>query len=301
MGFVARSAFELGWIPNADKVNAPANGLLRADNLWYDEFGVLAARPGGTAVASSFGGNDIHSLFTSYIAGTRYRMAGGGNNVYANGAAIQNGLAGANDIFFGFQLGQILFAGSTSKFKYDGTTVRNWGIANNGAKPTATPIAADGKLFATGAENGNPGGNPQGFISWFAMEKKFPNGVVTWGPNHYQPTDPLYNASGAIVMEMAPTKRAVYEIDFLSDRDYTAYDAGGVGDDEDIIEMWLWMSDPRQMTSFHLEFTANTAWWDKDIFVSPDGATGILHNDSPHRILPAPGQTLPDLPTGTVA
>src|SRR3990167_244751 len=160
MGFIGRRDFSGGWQPSADAVNAPENALLRADNLVWDRLGVPSLRLGSSKINSSpLGDTDIHSLFTAVVGGTRYRMTGAGSAVYANGSSIASGLAGSNDIAFGFDKGQILFARSTSKKKYDGTTVRNWGIAKPTTAPTVTALDQDGKIITTGAE-GEAGFNP---------------------------------------------------------------------------------------------------------------------------------------------
>src|SRR5262245_34676261 len=126
MGVLARTNFGRGWVPDADSVNGPVDGLLRADNLVLDEHGVLALRR-GSAVLASLADQDVHSLFTVIASdGTRYRFAGANNAVYANGIAIATGVTGTGDIVFGSHLGQVLFARGTTKKKYDGTTLRNW-------------------------------------------------------------------------------------------------------------------------------------------------------------------------------
>src|SRR5688572_3579747 len=127
MGEVKRADFSQGWMPSADAFNCPKNALLRMDNLTLDELGALSLRQGSAAISTL--ASDVHSLFTIALSGTKYRMAGATAAVYANGTSIASGIAGSDDISFGAHMGQILFARSTTKKKYDGTTVRNWGIA----------------------------------------------------------------------------------------------------------------------------------------------------------------------------
>lgn len=256
MGFVARNDFSKGWCPDCDAVNAPPDALLRADNLILDERGVLALRQGAAKInASPLADIDVHSLFTAILSGTRYRMTGAGNSVYANGASIASGLAGSNDIAFGFHYGQILFARSTSKKKYDGSTVRNWGIAMTGALPTVTPIPPDGHALLVGAG-----------------DVEIIEGTAgTLIPNHYLPTDPLYlPTNGAIQFGLDPaTNRAVYQWTFASPKDFTVYDAGTVGTDDDFITTWIHVSDPKQLEAFAMQFDIGDGRFLDDWYESP--------------------------------
>lgn len=267
MGFVARGDYSAGWQPDADAVNAPPTALLRADNLIHDERHVLALRAGSAKINGvAFADTDVHSLFTTALSGTRYRMAGANNSVYANGTAIQTGIAGSDDIAFGFHLGQILFARSTTKKKFDGTTVRNWGIAMTGAKPTAVAIDPDGKVLATCASGETP--------AFEKLEGGGPAGVV-YSPNHYQPTDPLYNPVGAIQIEMAATNRAVYEKEWMAPQDFTVYTSGGTGTDDDRISCYLYVNDPKLLKSFSIQVDVNDGTFLEDWYQSPQ-QSGLL-------------------------
>src|SRR4030095_1003079 len=130
MGKYLRTEFSAGWSPSSDAFNCPKNALLRMDNLMLDEIGAVALRQGSVKINSAaFSDTDVHSLFTVTLNGTRYRMSGCTAAVYANGTSIASGLAGSGDTSFGAHMGQILFTRSTTKNKYDGTTVRTLGIA----------------------------------------------------------------------------------------------------------------------------------------------------------------------------
>ena len=289
MGFVSRSSFARGWTPDADAVNAPPDALLRADNLVLDEKGVLALRAGSTKINSSpFADIDIHSLFTSVINGTRYRMAGASNAVYANGASIASGLAGSNDVAFGFQLGQILFARSTSKKKYDGSTVRNWGISMTGVLPTADGAPQDGRLisalsFAEAVANLSDG--------YWKIEAAA--GAIVWEPNHYLTTDPLYDATGALRLDLAPTNRAVYARVGTDLEDLTAFNAGGVGSEDDEISIWLYLSDPKLLEEFAVQFDVNEGYFKEDWYTSPSTTADLLARSTQFPDDPTAGDALP--------
>ena len=90
-----RRNWSKGWLPDADALGGPVDGLLRMDNGILDELGALVLRPGSEKINSSpFADLDVHSLFTQPLSGTRYRMAGAGAAVYANGSSIASSLAG---------------------------------------------------------------------------------------------------------------------------------------------------------------------------------------------------------------
>lgn len=284
MGFIGRRDFSLGWSPNSDATNAPENCLLRADNLVLDEQGVVALRRGSSKINSSpLGDPDIHSLFTAVVSGTRYRMTGADDSVYANGSSIASGLAGSDDIAFGFDKGQILFARSTSKKKYDGSTVRTWGIAKPTSAPSVTALDQDGKIITTGALG------EEGFNQWYKWEGAGTLGFddITYGDNHYEATDPLYNPVGAVQIAMAPTKRAVYERTYAGFRDFTVYDGGRVGTDDDLVSMYVYLSDPALLEGFAIQVDVNDGTFLKDWYQSPvvDGAL-LTASPGPNDLLP---------------
>src|SRR3990172_7141021 len=208
-------------MPDADPTGAPADALLRGDNLVLDELGTLALRSGSAKInAAAYADLDIHSLATFVLNGTRYRMAGAGNSVYANGVAVETSLAGSGgDIAFGSHLGQMFFARSSSKKKYDGSTVRNWGIAMTGGAPTVAALASDSKVFASCDSSESP--------AFTAIE-----GTITGT----YPTGQDGTANGALEVTPASTGRATVTKVFSSDQDFTTYAGAQIGVDEDIIE-----------------------------------------------------------------
>lgn len=270
MGFIGRRDFSGGWQPNADAVNAPENCLLRGDNLTHDEQGIVALRRGSAKInGSPLADTDVHSLFTAVIAGTRYRMAGASSAVYANGSSIASGLAGSGDIAFGFQKGQILFARSTSKKKYDGTTVRNWGIAKPTAAPTVTPVDPDGKTLATCsfAED----------ALWSVVEPA--GGLMSYSPNHYLPADPLYNIAGSVRIYVGGTSKVgVLKKTFASPVDFSLLDGGRVSNDDDLITTHIACTYPAWLDKFVIQVDVNDGTFLKDYYQSPVVDGNLLTN-----------------------
>ena len=145
MGLIVRKDFSRGWVPSADAVNCPQNGLLRMDNCVLDELGIVSLRLGSTR-AVAVADTDIHSLYTAVLGGTKYRMIGAGNTLAANTTVLAASGAGTSgDMAFTSWLGQIFAARNTYKKKWNGTTLNDWGITAPAA-PTASVVGGE---FAT--------------------------------------------------------------------------------------------------------------------------------------------------------
>ena len=238
-----------GWVPNADAVGAPANALLRMDNCVHDEQGVLALRRGSAHVTSVLGADiDVHSLYTATLNGTRYRMAGAQDTIYANESAIVTGVAGSGDIAFGSALGQVLAARSTTKKKYNGTTARTWGIAAPNAASTLTALAADSKVFASCASTESPIMTVnEGTLAFQPNRAGTANAAVELTPN-------------------ATTGRATATKTFATATDFTVYDAAQVGVDTDLIEFYAYVTEPEYMDAITLMVDVNDGTFELDYY-----------------------------------
>ncbi len=242
MGLLYRKDYSRGWLPSVDANNCPDNGLLRMDNCVLDEIGNVGARPGMAKInAAALADIDVHSLYTCNISGTRYRMAGAGGSVYANGASIKGSLTGSNiDMQFAAYLGQIFFSRSTEKWKYDGTTVRPWGIAAPGASTiAAVPISSSTKDFATCKSSESPAiASNEGTQSFV--------------------TDKDGNATSATqIIADATTFRGTSTRTLSAQTDYTTYSAGITASDDDVVEMYVKVDDPTFLDSVTLEIDVN--------------------------------------------
>jgi len=252
MGTIKRSDFSGGWQPSCDAFQCPPNALLRMDNLTLDEQGILALRQGSAKINSSaFSDTDVHNLFTLNISGTRYRIANGTSAVYANGTSIASGFAGTatDDVQFGAHMGQILMARSTTKKKYDGTTVRNWGIAAPSEAPTLSAIGSDSKVFAS------------------CDSTESPIMTVNEGTLAFQPNmDGTANASVELTPD-ATTARATATKTFDAPTDFTVYDAGQTGADDDPIEMDVYITEPQYLSKIALMVDFNDGLFQSDYAV----------------------------------
>ena len=249
MDILSRSSFARGWTPSADGVHASPDALLRADNLILDERGVLALRRGSAKINSvAFADVDVHSLFTTALGGTRYRMAGATSAVYANGTSVATGLAGSGDVSFGTYLGQILWARSTTKKKYDGTTVRNWGIAAPNNVVTLAAIAQDGKTFISGDSTESPA------LTWEEDDAT--------GAGYAAGYDGT--ANGAAVVNPSASGRARVRKTFAAPTDFTTYDAAQTGLDSDVIGVYVYVTEPQYLNYVRLSIDVNTALFQND-------------------------------------
>lgn len=244
MGFLQRHTFARGWMPDADPSHGPVDALLRMDNLTLDELGVVALRQ-GSALLSTLADADLHSLYTEVLNGVRYRMAGATDTVYANAnaitTAIKTGMAGAGDVVFGGHQGQILFARGSSKWKYDGTTVRPWGLAQTGGLPTVIPATVDSKTFATCDSAESPA---------FVVNE---GAAATFGS-----AQDGSSGTGSIVVTTLPTtQRTAFTRTFAAPADFTVYDAGTVGTDDDLLTLWVYVPEPGNFLSLDVMIDVN--------------------------------------------
>lgn len=249
MGSLDRHDFSLGWCPDCDAVNGPANALLRMDNGVLDELGAVSLRQGSAKInGSAFSDVDVHSLFTTSLSGTRYRMAGATAAVYANGTSISSSINGSNDIYFGAAQGQILFARGTTKKKYDGTTVRNLGIAAFGAAPTLSALSSDSKVFASCASTESPVmTSNEGTQAFTTDRSSTANAAVSLTPD-------------------STTARATSTKTFAGATDFTAYDGGQTGTDDDPIEMYAYFTEPQYVDRVSLMIDVNDGTFQVDYY-----------------------------------
>jgi hypothetical protein len=241
---IYRKDFSGGWNPSADDANCSDNLLMRADNVMLDDQGILALRPGSEKMnVTPYAETDIHSLYACRLNGVEHIFAGASNNIYDNNTSLGQTLAGTGKISFGSQFGQVFMARSTSKLKYSGTAVTNWGIAAPNAVPTIAAVAADYIVFATCATAESPAFSAnEGTIN--ATYPTGQDGVVT----------------GAIEVTPDSTSgRAVITKTFAAETDYTAYAGGDTGTDLDLFEFFVYLTEPELLQSLTVMVDVNSS------------------------------------------
>lgn len=265
----SQRTFDLGWMPDADAINAPPNALLRADNLTLDELGIVSLRQGATKVNAGLPLSelDIHSLFTIFRNGSRVRYAGAGNKVFRQSTLdIGVTMTGSGDISFGSNLGQVFFARGTSKYKDDGTTVRNWGISMTGGAPSVSgPIVSDTKEYA----------------SWDATETAThtvdeDNGAgLVYAEDHLEVPDGAFTGQPEI-----GSGRLVITRNFGAPFDYTVLDGGRDASDEDVIKFWMFVSNPNVVEKTTLQIDVNGGTFTLDYFIKEWPGVGAPGTDA---------------------
>jgi len=247
MGMLTRKGFPLGWMPDADAVDAPAGALLRADNTVLDEYNILSLRRGTQKINDSpLPDSDVHSLHTQYLNLSRQRMVGAGDHVYANGNDLGVEMAGSGDVSFGTHMGQIFFARSTSKYKYNAVDVRIWGMEMGGGPPTVVPNPDTTTQFqrevATFDNNESP--------PWVWKTHSGPANLFAEGH------DPVNTNTALVLMQDKSQRYGWVSRTFTSNIDFNAADANGnVPDDDTIVSVWVYIAVLPQLQDISIEFS----------------------------------------------
>lgn len=283
--------FDGGWQPDADAAGAAPNVLLRCDNLTLDELGVLALRPGSSKInpGAPLSNTDVHSLFTVNRDGTKIRYAAAGSEVYRNAVTgLGLTMAGSGDVAFASHMGQTLFARSTSKYKDDGTTVRNWGIAMTGTAPEIdSAIDVDGKEYA----------------SWDEAETAEHVVVEDDGEGPAYDEGQNGDATGAIQLFASEIGRIVVDRTFTVPQDTTTLDNGEPSTDDDSISFWMYTSNPNPVKKTTLLIDVNGGTFSQDFYSKEWPGAGVAGSDgsvtnpgTPGEFDPVPGDPGPGEP-----
>lgn len=223
------SDFSRGWVPSADSINAPPNSLLRADNMVLDEIGALTLRRGSTRVLAISGGGDARSIFTARINGGRYRCVQVGDKVYVNGVefpALQFDNA-TSDVRYASWLGWIFMAQGLTKRKFaSSTSIERWGISKPPFAPSMSTIPPDSATLASCSNTESP--------LFVADEGTL---AFTEGQNGV--------ANSAIELTLdAATFRGSAVKTFAGSEDFSVYDGGQEGSDDDLFEFYVYTDNP---------------------------------------------------------
>jgi hypothetical protein len=149
----------------------PENGAQDIKNFAYDQKGNLRSRRGHTLVSS------IGSAIHSQIKAIGSRFQGASTALYKAGVSITSGFDG-NPLGLTSQQKWLWVMNQSKQCKYDGTNVRDWGIA----PPAAAPTTAAGAELAT-------------TIATFEAAEAWtvdPTGVESYDADHVEGTTSLY-------------------------------------------------------------------------------------------------------------
>lgn len=233
--------FSGGWQPSSDDSNSPASALPRADNLDLEEKGILSLRQGSDTQAT-FDGADVVSVYPVELDGTERILLEGGVSIYEVEAGVGAGLGvlidSTDDVAFDSTDGHALIAAGTTKKKYDGTTVRNWGIAAPLGAPTVDGIPLSARTIANFS---------QGSAEFTAAE-----GTITYATGQ----DGVANAALNLVPAVG-TGRAEITYNFSGATNLLDF-TGAEGGDFDLFEFWFYDLQPTKFLRLTIAFGTDT-------------------------------------------
>lgn len=233
--------FSGGWKPSSDAANSEPNSFPRADNLDLEDDGVLSLRQGSDTRAS-VEGSDITSLLSVELAGSSRVLAASPTAVYDVLNDVATGLGfstdGDTDTAQDSVSGHALIASGTVKKKYDGTTVRNWGLAT----PLEPPDVGSTAL-------------PQLSIAVFtsaAAEFTANEGTLAYVTGQ----DGVANAAVGLTPAVG-TGRGEMTYTFSSARNLQDF-SGAEGGLFDVFEFWFWNPDITKFKAMQIQFGLGT-------------------------------------------
>lgn len=133
--------FSAGWCPSDNYINGRRNALLQMNNLCLDDNGALTSCRAPKSLTSSLPAR-AHTLYSATISGVQKQLAALEDGSIVEGATFSNSLASGGSTkraAFSNALDQILICSGTVNKKWDGTTLRNLGLAT----PTAPVVSAN--------------------------------------------------------------------------------------------------------------------------------------------------------------
>ena len=223
--------FSGGWKPSVDESNAPPNVLLRADNLELQDQGILSLRRGYEVVTD--GSNAIEDVAEIELNGSAVILSKAGTAVYADGQGL-GFTVDSGPIAFGAVDGHALISSGTVHKKYDGATVRNWGIEKPIEAPAVDGVALASKTIAN--------------FSQASAEFTANEGTRSYVTGQ----DGTANAATGLLPAVA-TGRGEMTYTFASTQDLLSF-SGGDGGEFDTFEFWFDNGDPTKFMDLEISF-----------------------------------------------
>lgn len=229
----AAGRFTGPWRPGADEFSADPGVLLRADNLSLDEEGIVSLRLGSKAISQA-DTSRVVDIFST-VLGTRERIVTvDADQIIVDGVIVDGStLEGGGDIALGAVRGHLLVANGSTKYKYDGTTLRNWGIE----APTDAP-AVDVVDVATLT-----------MADFSSASAEFTASEGTKG--NTTGYDGVANAATTLTPAVG-TGRGIMSHTYAAE--VNTLNLGGKGGDFDIFSFWLNDPQPEKFTFLIIEF-----------------------------------------------
>jgi hypothetical protein len=239
---LTRKYWPSGWQPDQDRVNGDPNALLRADNLCYDEEGVLSLARGTLRVNDVDFGFNIHTVYSKMIRDSKFRFIGMSDArvIYTtDGNTWWNFLndGSATRCSFTSGLGHVYcFSGNErKKLSYDGSTVFISDITPE--QPASAPTVVEA------AKN-----------DFFFVTTDFSGFTLIEGSS-------LVNDSNYLeVTADGFHKRAIVEYTPGTPWDSMSLGAGGEGTPEDVFLFVVRVSETTALKSIRVTFNLGDSW-----------------------------------------
>lgn len=238
MANLTRRQWGKGWLPNSDSINGDREGLLRMENLYLDDEGVVSLVRGIQKVHNDNFGAYVHSIYSKIINDKKYRYVGLGNGTVLRGESV-------GDVFsFGTQ---ILSGGHNTIAAFD--EAFGFVLACSGKK-LYKDKPGTGTFWLTPEQPGAPsiGDNSQAWIPFFNEE--YGNWTARAGTITAQAEDHI--------IFTAPSDPLLATVYVAKTTPTTTY-VGGRGNDpdSDVIKFSVRIGDTAKLESVKIQFLLN--------------------------------------------
>src|SRR5574339_215448 len=144
---LTRKYWPRGWTPSDDDTNGSPEGLLRMDNLCYDENGVLNLARGISKINTVDFPFSVHSIYSKLFDDTKYRFVGlsNGSVKYGSSNTFTDLLTDGSTTKTAFTsaLGHVFIHSDTKKKKFDGTNITDITPDRPANAPGVRSVGAD--------------------------------------------------------------------------------------------------------------------------------------------------------------
>lgn len=229
--------FSGGWKPSSDSANAPPNILLRSDNAELEDRGIVSLRP-GLEVVTNVNLGEINVVREVELAGGPVVISASASAMYADGTGLGVALSSTDDLAVGTVDGHALLSNGTVHKKYDGTTVREWGIAAPLEPPTLDGVALSSRTIANFSQSSAEFTANEGSISYVTGQ------------------DGVASAATGLTPAVA-TGRGEMTYTFSSSTNLLDF-SGSEGGQFDLFEFWFDNPDPTKFLNLIIAFGLGT-------------------------------------------
>lgn len=229
--------FDGPWRPGSDEFNAEPGTLLRADNLTRDEQGVLSLRQGTVQLSDASDGL-VSKVFSFIVDDVERTVHVDDEALYVDGQVVEDLTITPGDTALAFVRGHMLIVSGENKYKYDGETLRNWGIQAPTAAPTVTAIDVTSLTVADFKQSTAEFTVSEGTISYVTGVDGVANAATG--------LQPAVGTGRGIMSYVFPAARNLLDI------------SGNKGGDYDVFSIWVDDPQPEKFTFLDIDFGLST-------------------------------------------